>query len=346
MSACTIAVVIPTFNSLRFLRETLDGVLSQTLLPDEILINDDGSADGTPEFAERYGREMRARKGSSPRVRVFRRSGQRQGKSRNFAAAQTNCEWVAFVDHDDIWEPNKLERQMQELSRTGADLCYASLVTFEAVGDRVDVRAVPPVPPVSRIREALYHSTTFLPSSVMVRRSTFAENGGFDTTFTIAEDWELWLRLLHSGVRFAACEEPLVRYRIHSSNQSRNAITSLEEAIVVYRRHVLPHLPARTRWFTFRRTRSAHEYAAALALRNNGDPRQIGMLVTSLARFPFAEPHRYKVLAHMAYMRVKGMLRSARPLAPVTASGAGDGNVVRLPVGADAASRESASELA
>ncbi|GAC1656501.1 MAG: hypothetical protein NVS9B15_17700 [Acidobacteriaceae bacterium] len=343
MSAWTIAVIIPTFNAMKFLRETLDSVFGQTCLPDEIVINDDASGDGTPEFAESYGRSMLALNPSAPKIRVLRRGGQRQAKSRNYAATQTDCEWIAFLDHDDIWEPTKLERQVAELKRTGADLCYASLSTFEQVGSEVVVRPTPPVPSASCIREALYHSTTFLPSSVLVRRAKFVESGGFNTELTIAEDWELWLRLYHSGVKFAACEEMLVRYRIHSNNQSRNALKSLEEAMAVYRQHVLPHHPSLTRWLTYRRTRSAHEYAAALALRNNGDPRQIGMLASSLATFPLSEPHRYKVLAHMMYMRLRNLLRPVPALAPGSANAISDTNVVVFPVTRDAASKESAA---
>lgn len=337
MSAWSIAVIIPTFNSMRFFSETLDSVLKQTLLPDEIIVNDDGSADGTPEFAESYGQAILAQNPSAPAIRVLRRSGQRQAKSRNFAATQTECEWIAFLDHDDIWEPNKLQRQVEELSRTGADLCYTSLVTFEQVGDTVDVRETPRVPPADSIRKALYHSTTFLPSSVLVRRSAFVKSGGFNTKFTVAEDWELWLRLLHTGAKFAACEEPLVRFRIHGRNQSRNAYKSLEEAMDVYREYVLPRQPAKMRWLIYRFTRSEHEFAAALALRNNGDPRQIRMLLTSLATSPFTNFHRYKVLAHMMYMRLRSRFQPV-PV-PGPSDEAADRSLVAFPAGADEASR-------
>jgi glycosyltransferase involved in cell wall biosynthesis len=296
----SVAVIIPTYNSMSFFKETLESVLHQTHAVDEILINDDGSTDGTIEYALEFAQRQR-----KPSVRVFQRSGQGQGISRTYAAAQTNCEWIAFIDHDDIWEPSKIERQLAELDRTGADLCYTSIVTFQQVGSKIETRTPPAVPPVSRLQEALYHSTTFLPSAVMVRRKKFLELGGFATGYTIAEDWELWLRLFHGGLRFAACEEPLVRFRVHAKNQSRNALLSLSEAMEVYGRHVVPHLPPVTRHLTHRKTRSAHEYAAALAMRDNGDPRQIAMLLTSISTFPFQKPYRYKVLAHMLYTRLR-----------------------------------------
>jgi glycosyltransferase involved in cell wall biosynthesis len=298
----SIAVIIPTYNSMKYFRETLESVFLQTLQPDEILVNDDGSTDGTPDFAERYGAEFSATHGRPvPPVRVFRRSGQRQGASRTYAAGQTECEWIAFIDHDDLWVPEKLERQMAELARTGADLCYSSLITFEQREDGSVAEEEPArVPPASQIRPALFHSTTFLPSGVVVRRASFVAAGGFATGYTIAEDWELWLRLLRAGVRFCACvEPPLVRYRIHPHNQSRNAVMSLNEAMQVYRLHVLPQYPAATRLFHAAKTRSAHESAAAQAMRFNKDPQCKWMMARSIARFPFNDLPRYKMFAHM-----------------------------------------------
>lgn len=313
----SIAVVIPTFNSMRFFRETLESVLQQTLLPDEILINDDSSTDGTADFAQNYAERFGGGR-PLPRIRVFRRGGQRQAASRNYAASQTQCEWIAFLDHDDLWKPEKLERQMKELERTGADLCYTSLVTFRQERDGIVVSTTPVVPSPEKLERALYHSTTFLPSSVMVRRSKFLAAGGFAMHYTIAEDWECWLRLYRNGLKFAACQEPLVRFRVHPGNQSRNARKSLEEAMEVYGRLVVPYLPRQTRWLIHRKTRSAHEYAAALAMRENRDPEQISMLLTSLTTFPFSEPHRYKVLAHMTYVRLRTALRPQPAVAPAS----------------------------
>lgn len=298
----SIAVIIPTYNSMKYFRETLDSVFLQTLQPDEILVNDDASSDGTPDFAEQYGPEFARQHGRTvPPIRVFRRGpGQRQTGSRNYAATQTECEWIAFLDHDDLWEPNKLERQMSELARhPEADLCYTSLVTFTQEGERIEIQKTPLVPPADGIRKALFHSTTFLPSGVVVRRRRFLETGGFDTKYKVAEDWELWLRMLKAGFRFAACPEPLVKFRIHPNNQSRNALASLDEAMDILKRHVIPMQPAGTRWLYYMKTRSAHESAAAQAMRLNRDPQCKWMMLRSLARFPFNDFPRYKMFAHM-----------------------------------------------
>jgi glycosyltransferase involved in cell wall biosynthesis len=289
-------VIIPTYNSGKFLEKALESVFRQTVAPDEILVNDDASSDGTPELAESYG----------PPVRVFRRANQRQAASRNFAVSQTNCEWLAFLDHDDLWAPNKLERQIEELARTPhADLCYSARVTFEEEDGIFRGGKVYSVPPTKHIRKSLFRNTTFLPGSVLIRRSTYLAVGGFNPALKLVEDWDLWLRLLHRKVQFAACPEPLLLVRIHANNRSNNAIAALAEQKEIFRRLVLPHLPRHSRWLTHQSSQSGQEAVAAMILRENGDPRYLSMMPQSLLRYPFGSRHRYKVFAHMVYTRLR-----------------------------------------
>ena len=292
----TIAVIIPTYNSMKYFKETLESVLHQTLPADEILVNDDGSTDGTPAFAESYG----------PPIRVFRRANQRQSASRNFAATQTRCEWLAFLDHDDLWEPNKLQLQIEELTRNPtADLCYSARVNLYEEGGTFRLGDFFAVPAASDIRRALFVNTTFMPGSVLIRRTTFLAFGGFNPSIKLVEDWDLWLRLLHSGVRFAARQEPLLRMRFHAANQTNDALAALEERKEIYRRLVLPHLPRSTRWLAHQKSQSGQESATAYVLRKIGDPWNLSMMATSILRWPFNDPHRYTVLAHMLYKRIK-----------------------------------------
>jgi glycosyltransferase involved in cell wall biosynthesis len=295
-NGASIAVIIPTYNSGKFFEKTLESVLRQTVSPDEVLVNDDASSDGTAELAESYG----------PPVRVFHGANQRQAASRNFAAAQTNCEWLAFLDHDDLWAPNKLERQIEELARIPhADLCYSARVTFEEEDGIFRRGTVFSVPPAEHIRKSLYRNTTFLPGSVLIRRSTYLAAGGFNPAIKLVEDWDLWLRLLHRNVQFAARHEPLLLTRYHVNNQSNNAIAALAEQKEIYRRLVLPHLPRHSRWLTHQKSQSGQEAVAAMILRQNGDPGHLSMLARSLLRYPFASPHRYKVFAHMVHSRLR-----------------------------------------
>jgi glycosyltransferase involved in cell wall biosynthesis len=292
----SISVVIPAYNASRYLRETLDSVLQQTLPADEILVIDDGSTDDTAAIAESY----------APQVRVIRRPNARQAATRNFGVQEATGEWIAFVDADDIWECDKLRRQMDELAQhPEADLCYTARVELIQEGDTARIGRILTVPPPARIREALYRNTTFLPSAVVIRRSTFLAAGGFDTHYKYVEDWDLWLRLLRAGMEFAYCPEPLVRYRLHPQSVSHNAMPALEEVKAIYRNQVLPLLPASTRWLAHQRSQSGQEAAAAYTMRCARQPGYLPMMLRSIVRYPFNEPHRLKGLLYMIYTRLR-----------------------------------------
>jgi len=301
----SISVVIPAYNGVRFVAETIESVLAQTLPADEVLVIDDGSTDDTAAIAE----------GFAPRVRVFRRSNQRTAAARNFGVEQATGEWIAFVDHDDLWEPHKLERQMAELARhPEADLCYTGFAPLIKKGNSARIGKVYEVPPAEDIRRSLYRTVTFLPSSIVIRRSTFVAVNGFDTKIYKSEDYDMWLRLLHAGVKFAACREPLFQRRLHEGNTAKN-LAWFDESMGVYRKLVLPYLPSSTGWITYLKYLSEHEGDAAYTLRRQGNSAHLAMMAESVFHWPFNDPYRYKVLLHMLYTRLKNQLNRLLPFA-------------------------------
>jgi hypothetical protein len=151
-----------------------------------------------------------------------------------------------------------------------------------------------------------------MPGSVLIRRSLFLASGGFDPSLKLVEDWDLWLRLLHKGTRFAACPEPMLLHRIHANMQSKNAMDALAEAKLIYRRHVLPYLSPATRWIKHQISQSGQESSAAYILREVDDSRYFSMMATSILRFPLNNPHRYKVIAHMLLTRLQRGLKGKR----------------------------------
>ena len=290
----SISVVIPAYNASRFLRETLDSVLRQTLPADEILVIDDGSSDDTAAIARSYG----------PPVRVISRQNAKLGATRNFGTQEATGKWVAFVDADDIWKENKLQLQMEELSRhPEADLCYTGHVEFTAENGGIQLRSPFPAPPADKIREYLFRRSTFLPSSVIIRRQVLLEVGGFCTDPDIAEDWDLWMRLLHAGTKFASCPSPLLFYRIHSTSITSDLKRLLRSNLIVYRQHILPYMPPSSRAVSLTRFISQHEEGAAYILREKGDASCLATMARSILRWPFTSLHRYKVLAHMLMTR-------------------------------------------
>jgi glycosyltransferase involved in cell wall biosynthesis len=295
----SVSVVIPAYNASRFIAETLQSVLAQTLLPDEILVVDDGSSDDTAAIAEAFG---------AP-VRVFRRTNQRQAAARNFGVEQATGDWIAFLDADDLWAPNKLAMQFDELARhPEADICYTGRVLLLQRGDTATLGGVISVPPAAEIRRALFVDATFLPSSVVIRRSTILGVNGFDPRIQYGnEDYDLWLRLLHAGVVFAACCQPLVSYRRHETNTALHEAW-LDECMDIYLRLVVPHLPGFKRPMALNRFRSTHECDLAFTLREKGDRTCLLIMAKSILHYPFNDPNRYKVLAHMFFTRIKQAL--------------------------------------
>ena len=290
----SISVVIPAYNASPYIRETIQSILHQSLPADEILVIDDGSRDDTAAIAETFG----------PPVRVFRRPNAKQAVSRNFGIQEATGEWIAFMDSDDLWEHNKLERQMDELAKhPEADICYTGRIDFIEEQDGLHFDVPMFAPPVENIRDFLYRKCTFFPSSVIVRRSALVEMGGFCTDPGTAEDWDLWIRLLHAGKKFAVCPEPLLLYRLHLGSTSTNGMHMLNSGEIVFRKHVLPHLPAWYRGIALTRFLSEHKASTAYIWRRNGDPRCASLMAMSILHWPFSDWHRYKVLAHMLMTR-------------------------------------------
>lgn len=295
----SISVVIPAYNASRFLAQTLRNVLAQTQPPEEVLVIDDGSTDDTAAIAESFG----------PPVRVFRRPNSRQAASRNFGVQQATSEWIAFIDADDLWTPDKLQRQTEVLAaHPEADVCYTDHIKFrqECEEDPMEMPVDGPglkYYPAAQVRRGLLESVTFLPSSVLIRRSTFLRFGGFGTTFRIVEDWDLWLRLLHAGVQFVSCDAPLLLYRMHSNNVTKNAITLHQENMLVYRTRVKPLLRGPSRWFAPAIYFSQHNVDLAYLLREAGDPTALSVMTSSILQWPFGDLTRYKVWLHMMLHR-------------------------------------------
>ena len=108
MSAPLISCIVPVYNGERFLSQTLDSVLGQTYRPLEVLLSDDGSTDGTPQIAARY----------SKRIRYLTHANTGPGAARNRGLRLARGDFVALLDADDLWHPEKLERQMAQFEES------------------------------------------------------------------------------------------------------------------------------------------------------------------------------------------------------------------------------------
>ena len=206
-----VSVIIPAFNASRFIRETIESALGQTLHPSEIIVVDDGSTDDTRDIVREY----------SSRVALYQRQQGGASAARNLGAREASGEWLAFLDADDVWMPTKLERECRLIDGSAA-LVYCDRIN---IGDRGDL------PEQQGTIQPLYEGDVFVPllvignvittSSVMLRTDVFRAVGGFcEDPRLLAEDWDLWVRVA-AHHQFRACREALIQYRLHAGGMSR-----------------------------------------------------------------------------------------------------------------------------
>jgi glycosyltransferase involved in cell wall biosynthesis len=205
-----VSVVVPTRNRSALLAMTLRSVLHQQNVELEVIVVDEASTDDTPAMLAALG---------DARVRVIRHETPRGvSAARNRGAAEARGEWLAFLDDDDLWAPDKLARQLQAAQAVGRDWAYTGSVNITN-----HCRVVHGRPPLSpeEVMAALpgYNAIPGGGSNVAVRRATWLRAGPFDTRLRNTEDWEMWIRLAKHGPP-ACVSSPLLAYRVHSSNSS------------------------------------------------------------------------------------------------------------------------------
>lgn len=188
-----LSVIIPAYNAEKFLAEAVKSVLQQTWAGSyEIVIYNDGSQDDTQKVAEQFG----------PPVTVY---GQNEAggtaNARNSAIEKSRGKFLAFLDADDIWLPEKLSLQFAHLVGRERELAvFGAVQEFDQNGPRGDFRK------------------SMLPTSCLVPKEVFHRIGLFDTSLKVAEFAEWLSRAQDIGVRLEVVDAPVARRRIHSDN--------------------------------------------------------------------------------------------------------------------------------
>jgi len=179
-----VTVIIPTYNRGWTLRRAIDSVLAQTFRDFELIVVDDGSEDNTADILADYGTD----------IRVIRQANAGVSAARNAGIRAAGGEYIAFLDSDDAWLPEKLQVQMDYFNTHPADVICQTEEIWIRNGKRVNPKKVHKKPS-GRIFRASLALCLVSPSAVMLRRELFAEIGGFDETLPACEDYDLWLRI-------------------------------------------------------------------------------------------------------------------------------------------------------
>lgn len=225
MSSPLVSVVIPAHNAAEFVGEAIDSVLRQSYRHYEIVVVDDGSSDTTASIVGRY-----------PGVRLLRQPQRGAGAARNAGIRSTKGELIAFLDADDWWTPDKLERQVALLgSRPDAGMVVTEHVhVFDDGGAAVTDKSLALAG--DAVRGIFLHSLIGTPT-VMVRRHVLDGVGLFDESLTCAEDENLWMRI---ALRYPVVllPAPLAYVRIRAGSLSRD--TAALSAAVHWHLDLLP----------------------------------------------------------------------------------------------------------
>jgi len=272
-----ISVVIPAYNAAHFLPRCLNSVFTQTLQPAEVIVVDDGSTDNSAEVATRLG------------ARVVSRPNGGLSAARNTGVQSSGSEWVALLDADDMWEPEKLRAQA-DCVQSDTVLVYTGIRIFGDDGVRGTSPAVDP----AEARKMLRYRNPITPSSVMARREALARNGGFREDIRACEDWEMWMRLERLG-GFAAVPEALTDYYVYPTSMSTDPKRMLVAMEQILPTTLVEDLHGPARWIWTQRIRAVQLYSAALIARDNGLKGEIAYVLRSIAAWPSPlwEPRRF-----------------------------------------------------
>lgn len=210
------SVVMPAYNAASLIAESIDSVQSQSVQSWELLVIDDGSTDATAQIICRYA-------ALDPRVRLIEGQHRGCGAARNLGMAQARGRFIAFLDADDLWLPEKLHchlRQFEADPQLGLSFTRARYMSFG--GERTRTVSSTPTHGL-KAEDFLYENATTTPSTIAVRHEVFSAAGGFDETLVAAEDLEWIIRvLIVTGCTIEGIDAPLTLYRSSPQGLSAN----------------------------------------------------------------------------------------------------------------------------
>ncbi|MCD6154734.1 MAG: glycosyltransferase [Candidatus Verstraetearchaeota archaeon] len=236
-----VSVIIPCYNGEKFIGEAIESVLNQTYQNFEIIIVDDGSTDGSKSVIKTFLKD--------PRIKLIEHE-RNKGipAARNTAIKASKGEFIAFLDQDDLWYPEKLEKSLDAFERGGENLGVVfSDVDIEEKDGSVTRRTCRKYDPAKLGREGFIRALfwgNFIPtSSAIVRKTCFAQMGLLDEQLYGSDDRDFWLRIAGT-FEFHHIPEALAKLRRHGANASlRGAYTMIEQSRLIITPRAIQRYP-------------------------------------------------------------------------------------------------------
>lgn len=211
----SVSVLIPAYNSDKYIQRSIESVLNQTVLPSEIIVIDDGSTDETADIANSYGGIVRV-------ISKGRNCG--TPAARNFGIQNSAGKWIAFLDSDDEWEPRKNEIAIAIVESHQTDWCMVARKEMrnnnhqKSNSDPLTGKMI-----CENYFSLVLQEKRCAPSSTMIRKSVFSEVGGFNERLTTGEDQEMWWRIANVIPKISYYSQPLVKYYVDVAGSMTNS---------------------------------------------------------------------------------------------------------------------------
>ncbi len=297
-----ISVIIPVYNSTTTIQTTLHSVFQQTFREFELIIVDDGSTDQTLEIVRQY---------QDNRLQVMACSHRGASVSRNQGLYQSKGEYIAFLDGDDVWTPDKLEKQFQALkANPAAAVAYSWTDYIDEVGNPLypgsHVSLNGQVYPQLLIRNFLESG-----SNPLIERQALIQVGGFDESLQGGQDWDLYLRLA-AKYQFITVPQVQIYYRVSSHSISSHLLRQEQQVIQVMERN-FAQAPPEIQPLKLYSLMNVYKYLAcrALALPSN---RRNGLQALQFAgKYAWYEPKKRSQFKLILVLLIKSLIRFLFP---------------------------------
>jgi teichuronic acid biosynthesis glycosyltransferase TuaG len=247
-----VSIIIPTYNSYKFIAEAINSVLSQTYSKWELHIIDDGSTDETKTLVLKYTKK-------DLRIKYYYQSNKGQAAARNTGILNSTGLFIAFLDSDDIWMDNKLELQLKIQMQYDADFVFSAAQHFSETST---------ITSLAFHQKGILHGSSFFidlfqrcpisNSSVLLKRDILNKTGLLDESVQLkgTEDWDLWLRIAKHDYKFYGIETKLIKYRIHENGTHLNIIKMLKGKLAIQDKYRFDkEIP---RWVKIKKYRSVY----------------------------------------------------------------------------------------
>lgn len=222
-----ISIIIPVYNGEKYLSETIKSVIDQTYENWELIIVDDGSTDNTAKVVEQF---------SDYRISYIKKNNTGVSDTRNVGANLANGEILCFLDADDVWLPDNLEKKLYQLINEPQSVLVTSpMYLWDERTDYQNCKIVGK-PTFDEWKEFRELRNISIPSSVLMYKNYFLEAGMFDTNISTSADLDLSIRLRQLG-KFTYVNEPLLLYRCHPSQMHNNIALYKHDMIYILKKY-------------------------------------------------------------------------------------------------------------